>query len=226
MNFDKPTNLENKDTKKSFVWQKVENYAKTVFMATLLSLAVKEGVAQTESKIDSLDILKKEASIAEKKIVDRVVKNGKDGYCVLNQDTTKTKNLVIGGQSVEVGYDKKGNTKWLLLQNQDGSITLFDDNIDGQIDRMIHNNSNMLPELKKVDGTSNSLVDINDLASFAQGASGLTDKSEIYSISKDRSSIKSVSYKTGETVEIKGEDVKNPIYYMQAMFTHTLQSIE
>ncbi|KKP85986.1 hypothetical protein A3B84_02675 [Candidatus Nomurabacteria bacterium RIFCSPHIGHO2_02_FULL_35_13] len=180
--------------------------------------------AFTQTKDAKIENFNQIAKDNEKKIVLQMVEHGQKG----RWNNIEVKKLTLSnGDQIIVGYDATGKEKWILKETGDGSRLLLDENMDGELDRMVLNKEEKGSNSKrKAFNELKAFSSMNYLSKEAKAQADLDPEQVfLYKVEKDAEGfkIKAVNFSTGDTEELTGPEAKKQAEKLQEMFAKTLK---
>jgi co-chaperonin GroES (HSP10) len=136
--------------------------------------------------------------------------------------STKMKRFEEGGKVITVGYDSQQKAKWVMTSQGD-SIVFVDRNLDGDPDRIVIDRGHKGKVGLAFDELS-ALQDIDGMAKNVATVASLDPQNK--TVIDVGSTVKLVSFKTGEAAEGSLEETKLIVDNFQVRFGSGLKDIE
>lgn len=207
-----------------------------VFGAAALLLAAEGGAvdAQAKDKIkpemigrEKIRGVVEQNKLTEEMILEKLKTIGKEG----KMGNTPTKMwMAPDGRTVIAGYDKKGQSKWLMLENADSSFRRIDYNANGTAEREITNNENNGKVGKtKINNelSSTSMEFLAAQAKISSQAKREKIKVSSFEVIGGKRVRKSVDFESGKPETESGlEEVRRMDEEIQRLFGQGLDQIE
>ena len=134
--------------------------------------------------------------------------------------------------SMTVGYsDDESKAEWLTHENEDASMTYFDKDADGSVDRGVINKEDLKPGAprKSLHNQFKIFDSMQNLANEADMLSGLKPENvKVYEISFENENfvIRAVDFKSGEASEFDGPDAAELAGKVQGAFTNSMEKVD
>lgn len=197
--------------------------------------AMTEGTALSQDKKrapekmgrEEFEAVIKQNALTEKEILEQLKIKGREGR--LNNTPVK-KLETPDGKIIIVGYNEKGEAKWLIQENGDASMRMIDYNVNGTAERVIINNEKGPKNRKSADNDLNSFSGIEYLATQARISSDLKPEDiqvNSFVIEDEKRILRTVDFKTGEAGETVDEaEVSRVDEKTQTVFGKKLNQIK